>query len=48
MQVRAQIFRGTDHKNLTTLIETDQAAVVGAPYLVLVDDGAVILANFIN
>lgn len=42
--VRTYIFNGDSRSNLTTLIENNSSAVVGAPYDVLVDEGIVIVA----
>ena len=39
------IYSGTDRSNLTTLIEANSTAVVGAPYKVKLSDGAVIVAR---
>ena len=44
-QVNVYIYSGTDHKNMTTLIEENSIAAVGAPYRVKLTDGAVIIAH---
>ena len=38
------MFRGSDRTNLTTLIEQNGTALHGAPYLVSIDDGVVLVA----
>ena len=45
--VRAYIFKGTDRTNITSIVEKNQSVAIGAPYVVQVDDGIVILANSI-
>ena len=42
--LNAFIYSGNTRHNLTTLIESNGTAGVGAPYAVKVDDGAVIVA----
>lgn len=44
-QVEAYLYSGTDHKNLTTVIEANALATIGAPYRVKLSDGAVIVAR---
>jgi hypothetical protein len=39
------IYSGSSRSNLTTLIEINSKAVRGAPYVVKIDDGAVIIAQ---
>lgn len=42
--VNVYVYSGTGRSNLTTLIEANSTASVGAPYITAVDDGAVIVA----
>ena len=43
--VQAYIYSGNGRSNLTRLIEGNGLAAVGAPYLVEIDNGAVIIAH---
>ena len=38
------IFSGTDRKNITTVVEDNLPAAVGAPYRITLDDGAVVVS----
>ena len=42
------IFSGNARYNLTSLVELDSAVGVGAPYSVLIDDGAVVVAKVLT
>ena len=44
-RVRVYIYSGTDHRNLTSLIESDSTAAVGAPYRIKLKNGGVIIAH---
>jgi len=46
--VNVYIYSGTDRSNITTFIEGNSSAVVGAPYRVNLSDGAVIVAHAIS
>lgn len=45
--VNIYLYSGTDRTNLTTLIEGNSTPAVGAPFLINLDDGLVIIAHVI-
>lgn len=45
--INMYIYSGTDRTNLTALIENNDTAAFGAPYLISIDDGVVIVAQAI-